>query len=766
MVEPAFKPSLTANLSAEIHPVQAILRFFRAVRYRKAIVIVSAAVSILLGGLYYFTTDRVFRSGASLLILPTGTNRWTTEMPAERQTQNLMATYRTMLSSEVVLEAAAKLLPSEYRTDAEDRSGPRRGKILRDHLEVGSVRDANVLTVAYRSTDPQIAKAVVDSILSAYLAFTHELHKNTAGELLDILTNEQHNLEEQLDAKKAELLELRSQAGEVVLKDAKDGVHVAIKRAISLNASLIKAHEERLEAQSKLVAVETAVRNGADLQQYAVAILDSVGEEMLRQRLGMSSTDAYTVSRINQQLLEDRAQWQTAMQFYGPESHKVRELGQRIQVAEQYLRDRHELDGAQRQEISNAQLAPLLLQTAQQQFQQAVAHENAIRVSYEEEKTRAIGMDRTTAQLDILELDLQRLRAFYDVVLQRLADIDLSQDSGMLRTEILDHPEAASAPIWPRKAPVFFLALVLGIGSGLAIVYLQELLDDHFRSPEELQSHLGLPVLAIVPRLELFADRGIEAVAVHMKPNVPEVEAFRTLRTALALAENGVQRVVVSSSEPGDGKTTVVANLAAVYAQSGKRTLLIDADMRRPGLTPLLDLRGEKGLSTLLRQDAPIAEAVEANARFSLIENLDVLPAGPRPTNPTELLTGERFSDFLAWAEIHYDQVLIDSPPALVSDTAIIGRLVDGVLLVIQPEKNRRREVVRAAEGFPALGVKVLGIVVNHLASENDKTYYGYGYGYGHGYGYGYGHDEDAPEGENDPDLLAHPSRKTGQEAA
>ena len=300
----------------------------------------------------------------------------------------------------------------------------------------------------------------------------------------------------------------------------------------------------------------------------------------------------------------------------------------------------------------------------------------------------------------------------------------------------------------------------------MAVVYVQDLLDDRFRSPEELRIHLGVPVHAMVRWLEPLEKIGMESVHVHVHPNADETEAFRTLRTALELTEDTTQRLVVSSSEPGDGKTTVVANLAAVFGQSGKRTLLIDADMRRPGMTPMFGLKGPQGLSTLLREKAPIEEVIEAHLQRGMAESLDVIPSGPRPGNPTELLSGGRLAELLAWAEIHYDQILIDSPPALVSDTAIIGRLVDGVLLVVLPEKNRRRVVIRAMESFPALGIKVHGIVVNRMPAEGSDGYYGYGYGYGFGCGYGYGCDEDVPRDEGEGATPVRPTKREMPRAA
>ena len=180
-----------------------------------------------------------------------------------------------------------------------------------------------------------------------------------------------------------------------------------------------------------------------------------------------------------------------------------------------------------------------------------------------------------------------------------------------------------------------------------------------------MQARLGVPVMAVVRQLPLTDATGPDAVQIHTHPDAAESEAFRTLRTALSLTDRESRAIVISSTEPGDGKTTVLANLAAAYAQSGKKTLLIDADLRRPGLTGMLGLRGADGVSTLIRGTDDVAQLGAALVRPSGIDGLDVLPSGPRPTNPAEMLGSIRFSELLGWAEGAYDQILIDSPPGL-----------------------------------------------------------------------------------------------------
>ena len=186
---------------------------------------------------------------------------------------------------------------------------------------------------------------------------------------------------------------------------------------------------------------------------------------------------------------------------------------------------------------------------------------------------------------------------------------------------------------------------------------------------------------------------------------------------------------------------------------SGKRVLLVDADLRRPGLTNMLGLRGPQGLSHVLRDTTTeIESSVRENLHHDLCDGLDVLASGARPSNPAELLHSPRFADLLAWAETVYDQILIDSPPTLAAaDTTIIGRQVDGAVLVVRPDKNQRRPVMRAVDGFRALDVNLLGVVVNRVGEDGTSDYYGYGMGYGYGYGAGYGAEHDEPHGEDAP---------------
>lgn len=754
-------PGEGADSMSLSHPVQTLARFLRIVLLRREILIITVIAALLLGLLYYATAIRVYQANALLLVLQTGQQDTAASMAGERVAKDLMPTYTSIATSEAVLIEAIKILAPEHRDDFAGLPPSDWPQELRDNLSVNATRGANILSITYRSKDPQAAAAVVDAVLTAYLSFMNELYRSTAGEVADLLGQKAKQLDDEFYKKGLERSRIRSESPELALKDGENGVNVVVARVISLNNAWGEADKRRLEADSQLIALRQAIQRGEGLQQYAIAMLESVGNEYVKSILGFSTQDAYITAQTTQQLLKDKASLQSARQIhgYGPNHSSVRAIEERIRVMEQYLHNRRDVQIAVLERASSEQLAPMLLRIAQQELEQATVLEQNLHLSFDAESKRALELNESATRLETVEHEWTHLLALKQALVERLKEIDLDQGNGMLKTRIIKNPKVPREPATPQLFKTLALALFLGVALGLAVIYVLDLLDDRFRSPEEMQAQLGVPVLAMIRKLDPLDQVGPGGIHVHVKPASAEAESFRTLHTALAFAAGGANRLVVTSTEPCDGKTTISVNLAATVARLGKRTLLIDADMRRPGMTPLFNLRGQSGLSMILRDSAPLTDSIRQNLASSFLQNLDVIPSGPRPVNPMELLAGDRFSDLLAWAETVYDQIIIDSPPVLaVSDSVIIGRLVDGIVLTVRPEKNRRRLVIRAVESFPALGVNILGIVINNVDTQKNQGYYGYGYSYNYGY-----------ENESEPTYEEHewrrPQRVTNEAA-
>jgi len=717
------------------HMVHAAMRFLRVVRLHRQVVLVTFVVIGLLGGLYFATATRFYRADASLLIISTGGNMLSTSINGEGAKQEIIPTYCQLLKSAVVLAAAIKKLPRQHRVDFRDEPREKWIEILEENLSATAIRRTNIITVRYRSRDPEAAVAVVNAVLQAYFDFIDQTHKGTASQIIEVLGHEKDELEKKLTNRQNALLEAQRSFGDLGIESGGPVVHPLVQRAVRINEALIDAMEQRLKVQSALASVEASVRSGENLQQHLLAIEGAVGREILLSSLGLNPQDAAAQSAMEQKLLADRAELASLAQTYGPAHPKYVALADRIRSTQQYLQSYRDRTNARLAKLRDRQLGPMLVQMLTQEVKQAWQHETSLRQSFEQARQEAVRLNGDLAKLRILEHDVHRLRGMHDVLVNQIANTDLSQEHGDIRAAVVKYPTASSKPVSPRLAIVALVCLFGATTAGGATVYLLDTLDDRFRSPDELRIRLGVPVLAMVRQLEASQHRGMAGVQVHVAAESVEAEAFRTLRTALVLSPHETERIVFSSSEPGDGKTTVLVNLAVSHAQSGKRTLMIDADLRRPGLTSLLGLKGMRGVSDVLRSDGDLADILQQSVHTTEVSGLDVLASGPRRPNPAEMLAGPQFPELLAWADAHYDQVLVDSPPVLAaSDAQIIGRLVDGVVLVVHAESNRRRVVTRAVESFTSLGVEVLGVVANRVNPDR-----GVGYGYGYGYGYRYG---------------------------
>jgi capsular exopolysaccharide synthesis family protein len=292
--------------------------------------------------------------------------------------------------------------------------------------------------------------------------------------------------------------------------------------------------------------------------------------------------------------------------------------------------------------------------------------------------------------------------------------------------------------------------------------------DRSFRTPEEIRKRLGLPIVGHIPYLA-HADRpvavpGIDGVPVELdpallvlhRPSSIEAEAYRSVRTALYFNTQGESHKIVQITSPNmsDGKSTLVANLAVAIAQSGRKVILVDADLRRPRLHRVFGLSVRKGLAQVIEGDVELAEAV----RPTVVPNLSVLPCGIRPPNPGELLTLPRFADLLEELRDSYDFVLLDTPPLLaVSDPCIVAPRVDGVLLTLRVSRNGRPSAERGRDLLAAQRVQVFGVVVNGVGKQGAMS--GYGYEHYH-YSADYSSEYTSSDPETEPSLADAPAAR------
>lgn len=328
------------------------------------------------------------------------------------------------------------------------------------------------------------------------------------------------------------------------------------------------------------------------------------------------------------------------------------------------------------------------------------------------------------AEKERLEAKVDQYREIYTNLLQSYEQVRLSEAQTISSVVQVEPAAIPTSPVRPKVLQNTVLAALIGGLLAVGIILGREALDDTIKTPEEVTKHLGLPVLGVInhyPCPENF-------LVTEMQPRSPAAEAFRTLRTNVSYAsvDRPVSTLLVTSAEPGEGKTTVISNLAIVMAQNGRKVTLIDCDLRHPTIHRRFGLNNRQGISRLFFQ---ITDQLNGSCQATRIENLSVMATGQLPPNPAELLGSKRMQDILGMVREKADIALIDTPPILaVTDASVLAPTVDGVLVVVRPGKTRASAARQTVEQLRRVNAPLLGVVMNNLNLRGSR--YGYRYHY------------------------------------
>lgn len=330
------------------------------------------------------------------------------------------------------------------------------------------------------------------------------------------------------------------------------------------------------------------------------------------------------------------------------------------------------------------------------------------------------------------EVAQQLTQAYGDELVALVAELETppGQSKPVLKGTIVDAASLPAGPVSPNVMRNLALATVLGLAMGVGVALLREVLDTSTKTAEDVTSSLDAPILGT---FAFDAEVSRRPLISALRSHEPRAEAFRVLRTNLSFVDidSESKAIVITSSLPGEGKSTTAVNVALALQQAGERTLLMDGDLRRPQAASLLELDGTIGLTTALVGKVGVKDVVLTHG-----SGLEVLAAGAIPPNPAELLQSQAMAGVLAELRAAYDVIVIDAPPLLpVTDAALIASQVDGALLVVRHGKTTREQLAASRERLDAVGATTLGSVFN-MVPKKGRGNYGSGYGYGYGYGY------------------------------
>jgi len=405
-------------------------------------------------------------------------------------------------------------------------------------------------------------------------------------------------------------------------------------------------------------------------------------------------------------------------------------------------------------------------------YQAAMNREQLLHKAFEDQKNEANSLNTKLVEYSLLRRDYETNQQLYEGLLQRLKEAGISSGLRSSNIHVVDRARPPMNPVRPRKSLNMMLSLVVGLALGCALAMFNEYLDNSVKIPEDVEQLVNLPVLGIIPAVasvmaaypsrrkplpRAAAPTGTTSdLATVAQPQSVVSEAYRALRTSILLStsRHAPQLILISSGQPREGKTTTALNLAITLAQRGDRVVLIDTDLRRPRIHRSFQMQNDRGLSTFLTTQAPIEELARPVRQ---VPNLFVIPSGPTPPNPAELLSSEPLEALFAELRRHFDFIVLDSPPAIsVADSMILAAHADGVMLVVHGGVTTRETLKHTTKLMNSVNARILGIVLNNVdvRSVDYKYYYSNYYGdyYRHmldGEGYAYGHDSDELRGES-----------------
>jgi succinoglycan biosynthesis transport protein ExoP len=599
---------------------------------------------------------------------------------------------------------------------------------LQSNLHVTLVPKTDIIRISYSSLNPKMSADIVNQVISDYIQRSYQVRFESSRRVSDFLSTTLEGLKQEVETSQEQMMDLQKRLGILGFDPNRNQINNSLD---DLSRAVGAAKLTRIIAEARY-----RVLSGMDPDTIEGTIELTPG------------TAPGELTQLRAQLAGARANYAQMESSLGPNHPQAKALKAQIDELKK------EIDAEQNR---------LLIQ-AKQNYVVARANEDQTTAALEAQKAEAYKLRDQLVEYSLRQREFEANRTLYDSLQQRLRTASVQSGLESLEIDIVDRALPPAYPVLRPQSTMIMTALAFSLLAGIVVAFLMESLDTGLRSIAEIESITELPSLAIIPRARRSsADQAgtlttaQRNIGILTQPKSQFAEAFRSLRTSLLLSTAGhpPKFIVLTSATPSEGKTTAASNLAAILAQRDTRVLLIDGDLRRPNIHHRFGLNGKIGLTTVLTGATKLEETVQ---RVPEIPNLDILPSGPVPPFPTEMLSSGAMDAILRRCGELYDYVVIDSPPILsVTDGVILARQADAVVLVVRHGKSSKHVVRRARDILLRSGSGITGIVLNAV-DLNSPEYYGY-YGYS---GYSYSSvDSESWESQKPSRTEAHDSAES-----
>jgi capsular exopolysaccharide synthesis family protein len=689
-------------------------------RKRRWVLVLAAVLGVGYGAYKAFTQPRIYDATGTIQVHNGASNEFKLNADYDYSDDSMtkMNTEVLILKSDTVLTKVAEDLDLANDPDFSGTTGPiTRVSIddphvhdavvqtLENNLQVSLVPRTEMIRVTYSSLSARLSAAIVNRVIRDYIARSYDTPIGRTEMVSKSLSPQLDELKADVQRSQKQMMDLQQKLGTIGYDSTHNQLETSLEQLLAAEGA---AKVARISAESRYLMIKNMDPNTVEGSIETTPGTMPIELNALRSSLAM-----------------EKAQYQQLMQTLGANHPRVREVKAQIDELTRQLTDERD-----RLEVQ-----------ARENFEAAKATEEKTEQELDARKAEAYNQGNDLVQETLVQREFEQNRNLYDSLEQRLQTAKVEAGLEALEVDTVDEARPPVNPTLKSPVTIILTTSLFFLLGGIVIAFIIESLDTGLHNIQEIEAVMELPSLAIVPRAKRTTAEQAAAMSttqrnltVLTQPKSQFTEAFRSLRTSLLLASAGhpPKFILFTSATPSEGKTTTASNLACILAQGDARVVLLDADLRRPNVHHRFGLTGKIGLTTVLAGTTSIEEAIQ---HVPEMPNLDLLPSGPVPPFPTEMLSSDGMMKLLEQLGKMYTYVIIDSPPILsVTDGVVLSRVVDAVVLVIRHGKSSKNVMRRARDLLFRSGAHMAGIVLNAV-DLNSPDYYGY-YGYS-GYSYG-----------------------------
>ena len=704
------------DLNYQIH----LKEYIRVLFARKWIVFSTSIVIFILSLLYVVVKTPIYISRAKLLIETGNVNL--TEFKSvdpivsgsELARQSYLETMATLITARPIIEKTFNHFAIQSDSNFAQSPDPisQFSKLFKVNKELRS----QLITISFQWPDPEVAANVLDYLTREFIA---ETRKRKLGVTMDgylVLKQKGEELRPKLEAKAEELQNFMVSYGIASFEKTQN---IIIDRLKEVNIHLAQTERNRIRAETICENIANSLKGRypliADWKSVSInTVVESsiAKQEPIFEYISLEGLpeveDSQTIRDYKLEYLKAQQSLDDLSARFGPNHPQVIAIKARVKAIIEKLNNEF---------VS-------IFSSAKSNYLRSLEAEEELRKELAEQKERVVEFNKLSLKYQRIQNAYDTLEKTYQAINKRLEEIEITTATGSKYDNIFI-VEPAEIPVRvakPRKIRVVALGIIVGIILGCGLCFFVDYFDTTMKTKDDVGRIMNLPVLGYIPnlgagdRIKTKKKYAIELTGL-MKPRSSLAEAFRSVRTAINFSspQGRVKRLLVTSTSPQEGKTLSSANIAMAMAQSGKKVLLIDADMRKPRLHKIFNINPEKGLSNLLIEEN-ISKPMECYFKVKQVKNLFVIPCGPIPPNPAELLESERLTYLIDQWEQIFDLIIFDTPPATnVTDPVILAKYIDGVILVLRAFHTQKEQAIRTKELMAQTDCKIFGVIINNI---------------------------------------------------